>query len=144
MIEQNTKQTQMKAWARGLMVVVPLLMTALIVPVVLAQTAPTLTITPLGTNVFSISTTNNIGSASYDLIWTPVLANPDYPWTWAAVGSPGQTNYTVNMAASQTGFFRTLLDTNSPPLWEGADPNHPSAGVLSIFIDSPTNGTVLQ
>jgi hypothetical protein len=29
------------------------------------------------------------------------------------------------------------------PLWKAADPNNPSAGVLSVFIDSPTNGAVL-
>ena len=105
-----------------------------------AQSAPVLSITSLGTNVFYISTTNSIGTATYDLLWTPALDNPSYPWTWAAVGTPGQTNYVVNMAASQTGFFRTILDTNSVPLWEAADPNNPSAGILTVFIDSPTNG----
>ncbi len=132
-------------WERALAAALPIIAISTLAPFLLrAQIAPTLTIIPLGTNTFSISTTNSIGTASYDLLWTPVLDNADYPWTWAAVGSPGQTNYTVNMAASQTGFFRTLLDTNSPPLWEAADPNNPSAGALSVFIDNPTNGTVLQ
>jgi hypothetical protein len=30
------------------------------------------------------------------------------------------------------------------PLWQAADPNNPAAGVLTVFIDSPTNGAVLQ
>lgn len=109
-----------------------------------SQTAPVLTITQLGTNQFSVSFTNNIGTASYDLQWTPVLANPDYPWTWAAIGTPGQTNFQLNMADYQTAFFRTLLDTNSIPLWEAADPNNPSAGILTITIDTPANGSTLN
>jgi len=109
-----------------------------------SQIAPVLTITPLGTNQFSVGFTNNIGTASYDLQWTPVLANPDYPWTWAAIGTPGQTNYQLNMGNYQTAFFRTLLDTNSIPLWEAADPNNPALGALTITIDTPANGSTLQ
>ena len=108
-----------------------------------SQTAPVLTITPLGTNTFSITFTNNIGTANYDLQWTPVLANPAYPWTFAVIGAPGQTNYLLDMADYQTGFFRTILDTNSIPLWEAADPNNLGAGILSVFIDSPANGSNL-
>jgi hypothetical protein len=109
-----------------------------------SQSAPILTITPLGTNQFSITITNNIGTATYDLLWTPALGNPDYPWTWAVPGTPGQTNYQVNMGIYQTGFFQTLLDTNSVPLWEAADPNNPSAGILTVFIDNPANGSLVQ
>ncbi len=110
-----------------------------------SQTAPVLTITSLGTNQFSITFSNNIGTASYDLLWTPALANPDFPWTWAAVGTPGQTNFMLNMGVYQTAFFRAELDTNSIPLWEAADPNNPGAGILTVFIDSPANGfTITQ
>ncbi|MGA2279197.1 MAG: hypothetical protein ABSG80_02715 [Verrucomicrobiota bacterium] len=109
-----------------------------------SQTAPVLTITQLGTNQFSVSFTNNIGTASYDLQWTPVLASPAYPWTWAAIGTPGQTNYQLNMGNYQTAFFRTLLDTNSIPLWEAADPNNPALGALTITIDTPANGSTLN
>jgi hypothetical protein len=108
-----------------------------------SQTAPVLTITPLGTNNYSIGFTNNGGT--YDLQWTPVLANPAYPWTWAAIGIPGQTNYLINMnGVSDTGFFRTILDTNAVPLWEAADPNNPSLGPLTIYIDTPANGSTLN
>ncbi len=104
-----------------------------------SQSAPPLSITPLGTNVFSITFTNSPPN-TYDLQWTPVLANSTYPWTWAAVGTNGQSSFQVNVGDYQTGFFRTVLDTNSIPLWEAADPNNPSAGILSVFIDSPANG----
>ena len=105
---------------------------------------PILTITSLGTNQFSITITNSIGTNDYDLLWTPVLANSDYPWTWAALGAPGETNYLLNMGNYQSGFFVALLDTNAVPLWEAADPNNPGAGILTVYIDSPTNGMVLQ
>jgi hypothetical protein len=110
----------------------------------LSQTVPVLTIAPLGTNQFSITITNNVGGTDFDLQWTPVLANAEYPWTWAAIGTPGQTNFLVNMTVYQTGFFRAISDTNSIPLWEAADPNNPGAGILTIFIDSPANGSLIQ
>jgi hypothetical protein len=109
----------------------------------LAQTAPVLSITPSGTNQFSINITNNIGMATFDLQGTPLLANPDYPWTWAAIGTPGQTNFVVT-AVYDSGFYRAILDTNSIPLWEAADPNNPSLGALSITIDTPINGSTLH
>ena len=106
-----------------------------------SQTAPVLTITPLGTNLYSITFTNT--DSTYDLQQTPVLANPDYEWTWAAVGSPGQTNFIVT-GVYETGFYRAILDTNSVPLWKLADPNNPSLGILAVTIDSPTNNSVIQ
>jgi predicted small integral membrane protein len=106
-----------------------------------SQTAPVLTITPLGTNQFSITFTNT--GTTYDLQWTPVLASPDYPWTWAAVGTNNQTNFSFDMSGYQTAFFRAILDTNSVPLWEAADPNNPGAGILTVTIDSPVNGSNL-
>lgn len=109
-----------------------------------SQTASVLTITPLGTNQFSITITNNIGTATHDLLWTPALGNPDYPWMWAAIGTPGQTNYVLNMDGYQTAFFQTILDTNSIPLWKAADPNNPGAGILTVTIDSPANGSLIH
>jgi hypothetical protein len=105
---------------------------------------PYLTIAPTGTNgVLDITVWNDQGPANYDLWWTPQLANSEYPWQWIAVGNTGQTNFTVN-TSFPTAFFRAIWDTNSIPLWKAADPNNQSAGVLTVFIDSPTNGAVLQ
>jgi len=108
-----------------------------------AQPPPLLTITPLGTNQFSIWFTNNIGTQTYDILSTPVLADPDYPWQWAAVGSPGQTNFLVT-GIYETGFYQAILDTNAIPLWEAANPTNASLGILNVLIDSPTNTAVLQ
>jgi hypothetical protein len=107
-----------------------------------SQSAPPLSITSLGTNQFSITFSNNPPS-TYDLQWTPVLANPNYPWTWAATGTPGQTNFIVTSPYS-TAFFRTVQDTNSVPLWELADPNNPGLGILTVTIDSPANGSTIS
>ena len=105
---------------------------------------PYLTIASTGTNQLLITVFNNTGPANYELWWTPVLANPAYPWTAVAVGATGQTNFTVSAAIYPTGFYQALQDTNSIPLWEAADPNNQAAGILTVFIDSPANGAVIQ
>jgi hypothetical protein len=106
-----------------------------------SQTTPVLTITQLGTNQYSITFTNTDGT--YDLQQTPMLANPDYPWTWAAIGTTGQTNFIVT-GVYETSFYRAILDTNSVALWELADQNNPDLGILAVMIDSPTNNAVIQ
>lgn len=112
---------------------------------VLAQTAPVLTMQTTGTNQLLITITNGVSATTYDIYTTPVLGNiVAYPWTAAVIGTNGQTNFTLNIGPYQAGFFRAVVDTNSVPLWEAADPNNPSAGILAVFIDSPANGTVLQ
>jgi len=104
---------------------------------------PVLTITPAVSNQVVITITNGVSIANYDLAWTPFLNNPAYPWTDAAIGGTGQTNFTVGVTWP-TAFFRAVVDTNGVPLWEAADPNNPSAGILTVFIDSPANGSVVQ
>ena len=110
-----------------------------------SQTAPVLTVAPTGTNQLLITITNGVSATTYDIYTTPVLGNSvTYPWKAAVIGTNGQTNFTLNIRPYQAGFFRAVVDTNSVPLWEAADPNNPSAGILSVFIDSPANGAVLQ
>ena len=112
----------------------------------LAQsTAPVLTVAPTGTNQLLITVTNPVDSVSYELWTTPVLGNTtDYPWTIAAVGQTNQVTFTVPIGPYPAGFYRAFLDTNAIPLWEAADPNNPSLGILAITIDSPTNNSVIQ
>jgi hypothetical protein len=105
---------------------------------------PVISIAPVGTNQLSIIVTNGVNTANYDLYWTPVLANPDYPWSAAAIGSTGQTNFVVDIGPFSSGYYQVYLDTNGIPLWKAADPNNPGAGILAITIDNPTNGMVLQ
>jgi hypothetical protein len=115
---------------------------------VFADPPPVLTIANLGTNQYSITITNGISTANYELYWTPILANPDYPFTLAIVGTEGQTNFVVNMGIYQTGFFQVILGTDwdgdGVPNWQDANPSDPTIGILTVVIDSPTNGMVLQ
>ena len=105
---------------------------------------PYLTLVPTGTNQLLITVFNSVGPANYELWYTPVLANPAYPWTAVVAGTTGQTNFIVNMGSYYTGFYRAYQDTNTIPLWEAANPSNPDAGILEVYIDSPTNGAVLQ
>lgn len=91
-----------------------------------------------------VTITNGVGTAYYDLYWTPALSDPANPWQAAVIGTQGQTNFTVNMGIWQSQFFRVVAETNGIPIWQAADPNNPSAGILSVFIDNPLNGAVLQ
>jgi len=113
---------------------------------VLAQSlpAPVLAIMPLGTNQILVTITNNIGTADYDLQWTPVLENPNFPWSFAAIGVPGGTNFLLEAEGYPTTFFRAILDTNAIPLWEAADPNNPNSAILKVTILGPANGANLQ
>ena len=109
-----------------------------------AQTAPVLTVAPTGTNTLSITVTNGTSTGNYELWTTPVLNDlEDYPWTTVAAGT-GLTNFIVPIGPYPVGFFRAVLDTNSIPLWELADPNNPNSGILNVWIDSPANGSTLN
>jgi hypothetical protein len=46
-------------------------------------------------------------------------------------------NYPLTAGQVLTNFYTSFL-------WEAANTNNPGAGVLNVWIDSPTNGTVLQ
>jgi len=113
-----------------------------------SQTAPILTITSFGTNQFSITITNGDISANYELYRTPVLVDPNYPWTLEIEGLVGQTNFTVDMGSDPSGFFRAGVgvdaDGDGVPNYMDGDPNNPSVGALTITIDSPLAGTVFN
>jgi hypothetical protein len=105
---------------------------------------PVLSIAALGTNQYNITVGNSLSGTAYALYWTPVLANSDYPWTAATIGTNGQTNFFFNGEGYSSGFFMALVSTNGIPIWELADPNNPGLGILAVYIDSPTNQAVIQ
>jgi hypothetical protein len=102
---------------------------------------PYLTIAPTN-GMFLLTVWNDQGPTNYEIWTTPVLVNPT--WTLVTNGPTGQTNFIVNTGPFSTGFYRALIDDNSIPIWEMADPNNPSAGILTVFIDSPSNGAIIQ
>jgi hypothetical protein len=89
-----------------------------------------------------ISVMNSTNVGTYDLYATPVLNNPT--WTCIATGALLQTNFMVNIPGYPAEFYRAIWDTNAIPYWMLADPNNPATGALTVFIDCPTNGAVLQ
>jgi hypothetical protein len=58
----------------------------------------------------------------------------------------GQVTFDIDAGDWPAGYFRTSIEQtyNGIPDYQWANPNDPSLGALSITIDSPTNGAVLQ
>jgi hypothetical protein len=112
-----------------------------------AQTAPPpgVTISSLGSNQFSIVITNGV-MTNYELYWTPALGDSDYPWQLIALGTNGTTNFNVNAEGYFAGFFKAQVEQfySGIPDYELADPNNPSEGALTVTIDTPANGSVVQ
>ena len=112
-----------------------------------AQTAPPpgVTISSLGSNQFSIVITNGV-MTNYELYWTPALGDSDYPWQLIALGTNGTTNFNVNAEGYLAGFFKAQVEQlySGIPDYELADPNNPSEGALTVTIDAPANGSVVQ
>ncbi len=114
----------------------------------LAAPQPVLTIAPLGSNQFNIVITNGVSTTNYTLFWTPVLNDEIYPWQVLGTNAVGATNFTVDGGEWPIGFFKVLIgidqDGDGVPEWMDAQPLNPNVGILSITIDSPTNGMVIQ
>ena len=109
---------------------------------------PVLRITSLGTNQFLITVTNGFSTTNYTLFAAPALANTNYPWQVWGYGDVGATNFLVDGADWSVGIFKVLVgidqDGDGWPEWQDAQPLNPSVGILSVTIDSPTNGLVFQ
>ena len=109
---------------------------------------PVLKIAPTNDTQFLISITNAVASTNYEIYRTPLLFDTNFPWTLYSVGSVGQSNFVVDMEAEPTGFFRATIgsdwDLDGVPNYMDANPLDPTIGVLSITIDSPTNGASLN
>lgn len=105
---------------------------------------PVLKITDLGTNQFLVEITNSISTTNYTLYWTPALANPNYPWIVLTNNNVGESNFLVDAEGWDTGFFKVLTGTDFDgdgwQEWLDAQPQNPAVGILSVTIDSPTNG----
>lgn len=113
-----------------------------------ADPAPVLTITPLGSNQFSIAITNASTPTNYMLEWTPAFANTNYPWLAVATNAPGQTNFVMDMGPWPMGFLRVSVgwdgDGDLVPAWMDAQPQNSAVGALTVTIDSPLNGSSIQ
>jgi hypothetical protein len=105
---------------------------------------PVLKIAPTNDTQLLISISNAVASTNYEIYRTPLLNDTNFPWTLHVVGVVGQSNFVVDMEAEDIGFFRAAVgsdwDADGIPNSMDADPLDPTIGILSITIDSPTNG----
>lgn len=101
------------------------------------------------TNQLNLTVTNHTVGALYEVYTRPVLGDPTYPWTWIGRGAVNQTNFVItNYVVEPTGFFELTVGSD----WDSdgvandidAQPNNSSVGALTITIDFPTQGLVLQ
>lgn len=76
------------------------------------------------------------------------MADPVYPWTLHTVGTQGQVNFFVSEGAGISAFYEIGVGTD----WDSdgvnndrdSQPSNPASGILSITIDNPLNGSVLN
>jgi hypothetical protein len=117
---------------------------------VLAQSVPppVLKIALTNGTQFQITITNAVATTNYEIYRTPLLNNTNFPWTLDSVGSVGQSNFVLDMEGESTGFFRAGVgsdwDLDGIPNSQDANPTDPTLGILTITIDSPTNGATLN
>ena len=109
--------------------------------------APVLKASLVTTNV-QINITNGVSTAVYELYWTPSLNDSLYPWAWLAVGTQGQTNFLLDISSTYLGFVKAKVgnDTDGDGIvdWQDARPNDASKGILTVTIESPTNGSTIN
>ena len=95
-----------------------------------AQTAPGLSIALSGTNQASLVVTNGASNGLYQIYFTEFL-DTNAIWNLVTNGSTGQTNFTVSIDATESGFFKAVTNTNS------------LVTTLTVTIQSPTNGSTI-
>lgn len=100
-------------------------------------------------NQLTMTVTNHTLGALYEIYTRPVLGDSLYPWTFMLRGAVNQTNFVISdVMVEPTGFFQLAVGKD----WDGdgaendvdAQPSNSGVGALSITIDYPTQGLVLQ
>src|SRR5262245_33455467 len=91
-----------------------------------------------------LTVTNSALGSTYELYYTPTL-DEGYAWSLFYIGSPGQTNFTVDITDTILGFFRaesgTERDGDGIENFRDADPNNSAINYpLTVIIDSPLTG----
>jgi hypothetical protein len=109
--------------------------------------APGLSITLANSNTVLLTVTNGATNVYYEIYSTNAVSD-NMAWSLSATGGLGVTNFSVPMGAATINFFKARAGND----WDGdgilnfqdANPNSTNVGVLSVTIDSPTNGSTLN
>jgi hypothetical protein len=109
---------------------------------------PVLTVVSTNGTQLLVTITNGVATTNYEIYRTPLLGNTNFPWTLHMVGDVGQTNFLLDLGVEDAGFFRAGIgsdwDLDGIPNSQDANPTDATLGILSITIDSPTNGATLN
>jgi hypothetical protein len=94
-----------------------------------------------------LTVTNSVAGSIYELYYTPTL-DTGYTWQWFAVGTTNQTNFTVDITGTYSGFFRAEsgLDRDADGIenFRDADPNNAAINYpLTVIIETPLNGSTI-
>lgn len=110
--------------------------------------APVLKVTQVSTNQINVLITNGVSTANYELYWTPVLSDPNFPFTLLVTGTLGQTNFGVLMGTTEAAFIQAAIGTDwdgdGVPNYKDARPSDATVGALTVTIESPTNGSTIN
>lgn len=108
---------------------------------------PGVTLAPASGGQFTLSITNGVSYANYEL-HRRLLLDPGYVWEHQAVGSQGQTNFTIDPGILHMAFYEVSVgtdwDQDSIPNTQDADPSDAGVGQLTVYIDSPLHNSTID
>jgi hypothetical protein len=110
---------------------------------------PEIQISKISSNTFQITILNGDSQANYE-VYRRTFLHSDYPWGSAGMitGAQGQTTFLVPENLQPMSFFQVTVgtdwDLDGVPNWKDSQPSSTNAGALSITIDFPSTGTVIQ
>jgi len=109
---------------------------------------PVLKIATTNGNQLLLVISNAVASTNYEIYRAPILNDTNFPFEPYIIGSVGQSNFIAEIGIDAAGFFKATigsdLDNDGFPDWLDANPTDPTIGILSITIDSPTNGMTIN
>lgn len=109
--------------------------------------APALKPGPISNGYFWVTVTNGVTNEFYEIYSLNDLTVTN-PWNLVATGAVEVTNFSILMGPSLQRFFKARSgrdwDNDNVLNYQDGDPNNSHIGVLTITIDSPTNGQNIQ
>ena len=108
--------------------------------------APGLSIALTSSNLLVLTITNGVTNEYYEIYAKIQLQAQD--WSFFTNGAQGQTSFTSATFPAQSRFYRARAtndwDGDGVLNWADANPNSTNVGLLTITIESPLNGALLQ